>query len=283
MSGASPQTQKTSPSLSAEPFVLTLWTGDPELARRADAAGVDRIGVDLERLGKAERQRGLGTWISPHRQEDLDAVGAVLSDAALFARVNPLHAGSAWEVEEALARGVQVVMLPMVESAREAREFARLVDGEATVVLLVETGEAIRRLPELAAVDGVHEVHIGINDLALSLGVRNRWLTLAGDLAVEAGATVRAEGKRFGLGAVGRPSDRGLPVPVDLVYAQYARTGATAALLSRSFFRPGLDGDLDVGVTRLRDELSAWWRRSDAELAAAHEEFVRCATRADCF
>jgi len=31
------------------PFRLTLWTADPALAARADAAGVDRIGVDLDR------------------------------------------------------------------------------------------------------------------------------------------------------------------------------------------------------------------------------------------
>ena len=283
MSGAFPRTPTRSPSRSADRFVLTLWTDDPELARRADAAGVDRIGVDLERLGKAERQRGLGTWISPHRHEDLDAVGAALSDAALFARLNPLNAGSAGEVEAALARGVRVLMLPMVESPRDAREFASIVDGEASVVLLVETGEAIRRLPELAAVDGVDEVHIGINDLALSLGVRNRWMTLAGELPVKAGAAVRAEGKRFGLGAVGRPGDLGLPVPVELVYAQYARCGATAALLSRSFFRPGLDGELNADIARLRYELAAWRRRGDAELATAHEEFARCAESADCF
>jgi HpcH/HpaI aldolase/citrate lyase family protein len=283
MSGAFPRTATRSPTRSADRFVLTLWTDDPELARRADGAGVDRVGVDLERLGKAERQRGLGTWISPHRRQDLDAVGAALTDAELFARVNPLHAGSAREVEDALGRGVRVLMLPMVETPRAAREFARLVGGEATVVLLVETGEAVRRLPELAAIDGVDEVHIGINDLALSLRLRNRWLTLAGDLLVDAGAAVIAEGKRFGLGAVGRPGDRGLPVPVDLVYAEYARTGATAALLSRSFFRPGLNGELDDSIGRLRHELSAWLGRGGAELAAAHDELVRCASAADCF
>jgi hypothetical protein len=283
MSGASRRTPTTSPSRSADRFVLTLWTDDPELARRADAAGVDRIGVDLERLGKAERQSGLGTWISPHRHEDLDAVGAALSDAALFARLNPLNAGSAGEVEDALTRGARVLMLPMVESPRDARRFAGLVEGEATVVLLVETGEGIARLPELAAVEGVDEVHIGINDLALSLGVRNRWMALASDLPVKAGSAVRAEGKRFGLGAVGRPGDGGLPVPVELVYAQYARSGATAALLSRSFFRPGLYGELATDIACLRGELSAWWQRSDAELAAAHEEFVRCAESANCF
>jgi HpcH/HpaI aldolase/citrate lyase family protein len=283
MSGASLQTPRRSPSRSAEPFVLTLWTDDPDVARRADRAGIDRVGIDIERLGKAERQRGLGTWISPHRTEALDDVGAELSSAALFARVNPLHAGSAREVGDVLSRGAQVVMLPMVATVEEAREFVRLVDGAAVVVLLVEQIVALRRIDELAAVDGVDELHIGLNDLALSLGVRNRWLALAGDLAVDAGAAVHAAGKRFGLGAIGRAGDSGLPVPPGLVYAEYARTGANSALVSRSFFRSDEDVDLAREIALARDELDAWTRCSAGELAAAHGELVRCAAQAECF
>jgi hypothetical protein len=279
MSGVSLPTRRRSPTPSADTFVLTLWTSDPDLAARADAAGVERIGVDLERLGKAERQRGLGTWISPHTEDDLEPVGAALGGAELFARVNPLNPGSAGEVEAVLDRGAQVLMLPMVRTAAEAREFVRLVDGAAVVVLLVENAEAIAAL---ATVDGVDEVHIGINDLALSLGLSSRWLTLAGDLALRAGATVRAAGKRFGLGAIGRPGDRGLPVPVDLVYAEYARTGATAALVSRSFFRSG-DIDLTEEIADVRSAIDGWSARTDAELAAAHAELGERAARARCF
>ena len=283
MNGASLQTARRSPSRSVDPFVLTLWTDDPEVARRADAAGIERVGIDLERLGKLERQRGLGTWISPHREEDLDTVRAELTDAKLFVRVNPLHAGSAREVDHVIARGAEVVMLPMVTAPAEAREFVRLVGGSAVVVLLIEQIGAVRSICELAAVDGVDELHIGLNDLALSLGVRNRWLALAGDLAVHAGTAVRAEGKRFGLGAIGRAGDTGLPVPPGLVYAEYARTGATAALVSRSFFRSGEDIDLAFEIALARAELDAWTRCSPGELAAAHGELVRCAAHAECF
>ena len=41
-----------------EAFTLTLLTDDSVLAKSAYDAGVDRIGLDLERLGKAERQAG---------------------------------------------------------------------------------------------------------------------------------------------------------------------------------------------------------------------------------
>jgi len=195
----------------------------------------------------------------------------------LFARVNPLNPASGHEVDALITRGARVLMLPMVRTAAEAREFVRMVDGEATVVLLVENAEAIAAVRELAGVEGVDEVHIGINDLALSLGLRNRWLTLAGDLALTAGAAVRAEGKRFGLAAVGRAGDRGLPVPAELVYAEYARTGASAALVSRSFFRSG-DVDLTAEVAGLRAALASWHGRSPAEIEAAHAELgVRAA------
>ena len=274
MSGASLQTAPKSPTHSADAFVLSLWTDDAGLARRADAAGVERIGVDLERLGKAERQSGLGTWISPHTLDDAQRVAGALDRAAPFARVDPLNDASSGQVEALIACGVRVLMLPMVMTAAGAAAFVDLVRGRAVVVLLVEHVDALRRLDELVAVDGVDEVHIGLNDLALSLGVRNRWMALAGDLALDAGATVRAAGKRFGLGAVGLAGDTELPVPTDLVYAEYARTGATAALVSRSFLaRGGLD--LGYEIHRVREELAEWRRRPAAELAAAHAELGR--------
>ncbi|HYH58132.1 MAG TPA: aldolase/citrate lyase family protein [Thermoleophilaceae bacterium] len=274
MNGASPATRLRSRTRSTDDLVLTLWTADPDRARTADAAGIDRIGVDLERLGKEKRQRGLGTWISPHSLDDLERVGAELSNAALYARLDPFHDGTGAQVEAVLARGAKVVMLPMVASAAEASGFAELVGKAAEVVLLVETIDAVRRLPELVAVEGVDEVHLGLNDLALSLGLRNRWLVLADDLAVDAGRVIRAAGKAFGLGGVGRPDSK-VPISPDLIYAEYARTGATGALVSRSFFRGGEADDLAATVALVRDRIAEWRRRSPEELASAHAELGR--------
>jgi hypothetical protein len=263
-----------------DPFVLTLWTADAALAAAADAAGIDRIGVDLEHLGKRERQQMRATWISPHAEEDLDAVRPALTRARLFARVNPMNPDIAREIEAVLARGAQVVMLPMAADARQAAELVRLVAGRATIVLLVEHVDAMKRIRDIVAVPGVDEIHIGLNDLAISLGLRNRWMALGGDLVTEASVIVREAGLRLGLGGIGRAGDARLPVPSDLVYAQYARTGARAALISRSFFDGG-GADLTAEVARARDALASWWRRSSADLAAAHAELCRCAARAE--
>jgi hypothetical protein len=258
----------------SDAFVLTLWTNSVDLARRADEAGVQRIGVDLDRLGKAERQRGRGTWVSPHTAADLAALGPALNRARLFARVNPLHAGSDGEIAAVLAAGAEVLMLPMVAAPDAAERFVRLVDGRALVVLLIECREAIARLPDLVAVGGVGEIHLGLNDLAISLGLPNRWLVLASDLVLDAASLVRGAGLRCGLGGIGRAGDDTLPIPSDLIYAEYARTGATGALLARSFWSEPI-ADLGMEISRVQERLGHWRACDRAALAAAHAELAR--------
>jgi hypothetical protein len=81
---------------------------------------------------------------------------------------------------------------------------------------------------------------------------------------------------------MGRVGPRGLPVPPDLIYAEYARTGATAALLSRSFCaREHID--LASEVARSRERLTAWSDRTDADLVAAHLALGRRARLATCW
>src|SRR5688572_4273904 len=93
-------------------FTLTLLTDDPVLAVEADRAGVQRIGVDLETLGKAAHQRGHDTRLSSHTWNDLAVLGAVVHRAKLFVRINPIHHGTEQEVELALALRADVLMLP---------------------------------------------------------------------------------------------------------------------------------------------------------------------------
>lgn len=251
-------------------FLLTLWTDDPDLAARADAAGVDRIGLDLETLGKHERQGGLGTWISPHTIDRLPALRERLSQASLFARVNPLHTKTSAEVELLLAHGVEVMMLPMFNSAEQVAEFIHLVDRRAEVVLLLETLAAARDIERIVAVTGVTEIHIGINDLALSMGMRNRFGVLDCELTNDVSRCVRAAGLRFGIGGVGRAGDESLPIPSDLIYAQYPRLGATAALISRAFLASaGQAVDLTEEVKRSRESLAHWCAADPAELQQA--------------
>jgi citrate lyase beta subunit len=241
-------------------FLLTmLWSADPALAARADAAGIDRIGLDLETLGKADRQRGLGTWVSAHRTDQLPAMRRAVTRGELFCRVNPIHDGSRAEIDAVIAAGVDVLMLPMFTTVAEVETFVRLVDGRARAVPLLEHRLAADRVEDLVRVGGLDCVHVGLTDLALSLALGNRFALMASPLIDRIAAAVHRQGLRLCIGGIGRACDDSQPVPTDLIYAQYARLNATGALVSRAFFGPD-PATLDVAAeVRACRERMAWW------------------------
>ncbi len=257
-------------------FRLTLITNDPALAANVDGCGVERIGVDLETLGKAERQAGENTRLSGHTIEDLAVIAASLRRADLFVRVNPLNAGTAAEVEAVLSQGAQVLMLPYFRTASEVEAFVRLVDGRASVMILVETASALVRIREILAVPGVQEVMVGLNDLRLELGVRNHFEVLVSPLMDAVASEVSKASLPFSIGGVARVDDVSLPVSPDLVLAQYARLGATGAWISRSFFE-NVPANWDFGgaVSSVRQRLSEWASASPEAWSRARDELAR--------
>ena len=92
---------------------LMYITNDPEAALIAESAGVNRIFVDMEYMGKEARQKGLDTVKNHHTVRDVKNLRKVLTDALLLARVNPLHHHSKSEIDEVIAAGADIVMLPM--------------------------------------------------------------------------------------------------------------------------------------------------------------------------
>ncbi|HEY2397134.1 MAG TPA: hypothetical protein VGH81_14320 [Rudaea sp.] len=263
-------------------FVLTLFTNDPALAAAADRAGVDRIGVDMEQIGKGARQGHLATWISDHAENDLAVVKPALRRAALFARCNPVHDGSRAEIDRLIAAGVRVIMLPYFKTRFDAETFIRLVDERAHPVLLVETADAAAVITDLCRIPGVREIHVGLNDMRLSLGWPSHFHVLVSDFLVEICDTVLAAGLRLGVGGIGRAGDNDLPVPADLVSAQLPRLGASASLVSRSFFREPVPDDLDAEFVKLRAWLDAcalrdtvWHDEQRAQLQACIARLFR--------
>ena len=107
-------------------------------------------------------------------------------------------------------------------------------------MLLLENKTAAERIEEIVRVAGVDDLHVGINDLTLSLGRpnANRFAVMATDLMKRIADAVIAAGLRFGVGGIGRAMNNDQVIPGDLIYAQYPRLGATAALIARSFFTP---------------------------------------------
>ena len=245
-------------------------TNDPAFARRCDALEGMRLWVDLERLGKAERQAGRNTFISEHQLDDVARIKDVLRSAPLMVRVNPLNPQSADEVDAVLARGADLLMLPMFTTADELRAFSALVAGRAPVVPLLETAGALRSLDDWITTPGLNEVYVGLNDLHLSLGLHFMFQPLASGMVERVADVARSHGLRFGFGGVAR-LDEGL-LPGRDVLAEHVRLGSKAVILSRTFHRPAESGlpehPFETEVDRLRQVELELSQRSAAQQEA---------------
>lgn len=261
--------------LTIDDFDFFLFTNDPALARQANAAGVRYIGPDLELIGKDQRQGGMNTWISSHTMSDLAEVYAAVAPERRFVRCNPVHAGLADELERALALGARAIMLPYFHGLEDVDLFVSSVGDRARKILLVETRAAADLLATLVARPGVDQVHIGLNDLRLDTGYRNHFELLCSDWMAELCDILAASGKRFGFGGIGRAMDASLPIPADLVYAQYPRLGARAALVSRVFTHDLAPADFPAAVEAALARLHWWFSRPGDELEQARRELLR--------
>jgi hypothetical protein len=241
-------------------------SNDPAFARRCDALGGFRLFVDLERLGKAERQAGRSTFISAHSIEDVGRVKQVLRRSPLMVRVNPLNDSTAGEVEAVLAQGADLLMLPMFSEAQQVRDFAALVAGRVPIVPLLETGPALACLEEWIATPGLAEVYVGLNDLHISLGHHFMFEPLAQGMVDRVAAAAKRQGLRFGFGGIAR-ADEGL-LPGRDVLAEHLRLGSCSVILSRTFHR-GEDSDaFEAEVGKLRRAEHELARRSPAQIDA---------------
>ena len=112
---------------------LMYITNRPEIATIVEDAGVDRVFIDLEKIGKQERQGGMNTVQSQHSLEDIVQVRKVIKRAELLVRSNPIYKDSAHEIDTIINNGADVVMLPYFKTVNEVAKFIDYVNGRAKV------------------------------------------------------------------------------------------------------------------------------------------------------
>lgn len=252
----------------------------PEVARFAIESGVDRVFVDTEILGKDVRQGHLNTVISRHTLDDVRRVREVVPPGRLLVRINPIHAGSQDEIEQVIKAGADILMLPMFKTVDEVRSFVRFVNGRAVCNLLVETVGAADSLAACLDVEGVDEVHIGLNDLHLEMRLDFMFQPLTSGLVDRLAGVLKEKGIPFGVGGLARIGE-GL-LPAELVLAEHVRLGSTAAILSRAFCQQAdtvadikAAIDFSAEVLRLRQAYARYLEANITMLDEAHQEVCR--------
>ena len=215
------------------PLTLMYITNNPEIAAIAQRAGVDRVWVDMEYIGKDLRQGGMDTVQSHHTVEDIRRLRPVVTDALLQVRINPIHENSRDEIEQTIDAGADVIMLPYFKTREEVEKFISFVNGRAKTIILVETAEACENIDDILNVPGIDEVHIGLNDLHLAYGKKFMFELLIDGTVDRLCKKLKERGMRYGFGGIARVGYGMLPA--EYIITEHYALGSQMAILSRGF------------------------------------------------
>lgn len=235
------------------PLKLMYITNSPQIASIAQKYGVDRIWVDLESLGKEERQRNIDSVKSLHRIDDIKRIVPVLNESELLVRVNPINSESELEINQVIEAGADIIMLPMWKSVLEVKRFLNIVDGRVKTTLLLETKEATECIDEVLFMGGFDEVHIGLNDLHLSYSLTFMFELLSNGIVENLCNKIKAYGIPYGFGGVAGIGSGMLPA--ERIIMEHYHLGSTRVILSRSFCNTDLIRNLDEIDTVFKEKL----------------------------
>lgn len=263
---------------------LMYITNRPDVAQIAESAGVDRIFVDMEYIGKADRQGGMDTVQSHHTVEDVRKIKQATDKAEVLVRVNPIHnasedyAGSREEIDEVIKAGADIIMLPFFKSADEVKNFIDLVGCRATTVLLLETPQAVENIDEILKIPGIDEIHIGLNDLSLGYGKKFMFELLSDGTVERLCLKFKQKGIPYGFGGIAALG-KGI-LPSEYIIREHYRLGSSRTILSRSFCDVNKITHMGVisstfvnGVREIREleseceKYSSYFRQNEKEIA----------------
>ncbi|MBC6681094.1 aldolase/citrate lyase family protein [Zhenpiania hominis] len=223
---------------------LMYITNNLDVALIAQQYGVDRIWIDLETLGKKERQKNFDSVKSNHKVEDIIKIKGHLTTSEMLVRINQWHAGSIEEINAVVAAGADLIMLPYWKTIEEVKAFIHAVAGRSKTVLLLETKEAVDIVDEVLDIPGISEIHIGLNDLHISYGLSFMFELLTNGVVEMLCKKFSSKGLPYGFGGIARIGTGA--VPAEYIVQEHYRLGSTRAILSRTFCNSNDLNDLNL-------------------------------------
>lgn len=236
---------------------LMYITNNPAVAKIAEEAGVDWIFVDMEFIGKDNRQGGLDTVQNHHTIQDIRTIRDAVTESKVLVRVNPIHGiqkdgyfDSQHEIDAAVDAGADIIMLPFFHSLQEVNDFIGYVqeankrhNRNVKTCLLLETPEAAILIDEILNVKGIDMIHIGLNDLHLAMGMKFMFQLLTDGIVDQLSKKIQAKGIPFGFGGIA--SLQGGALPGSFILKEHYRLGSSMVIIGRSFCNTNVIRDLD--------------------------------------
>ena len=258
-----------------------LITNQVEIASYAQLSGVDIIMVDLEILGKKERQNNADTFITDHKLSDLKGVRDCLTVTKMLVRINPINKNSKKEIEDILQFNPDFIMLPMFTSANEVKIFLKYINGRSKTVLLFETVGSLCNIDEIIKIQGIDLAYVGLNDLSLELKLSFLFELLSGGVVEYFAKKFNDSNINFGFGGISR-IDSGVLDP-KLILSEHVRVGSKYVILSRSFHNNAKNIndlknniDLNVEIKKIRDLFDSY---SNYETSFLEKNKLKLATQ----
>lgn len=239
---------------------LMYITNRTDIAQIAENAGVDRIFVDLEYIGKNLRQGGMDTVQNRHSIDDIKKIKAVISKSELLVRCNPIHnatdeyGSTEDEIKKIIDVGADIIMLPYFKTADEVKRFIKAVNGKAKTILLFEHKDAVNNIDEILEINGIDEAYIGLNDLSLSYNLKFMFQLLQDGTVESICDKFKAKNISYGFGGVAS-IDKGL-LPGKFVVKEHYRLKSSSVILSRSFCKIETESNIDDIIFKFNNGIS---------------------------
>ena len=206
-------------------------------AKIVDNLDIDWIFIDLETMGKKDRQIGRDTVLSNHSITDISRIKNIIHNTKILVRCNPIGKWSKNELDaiNCLDAEIDMVMLPFFKTRDEVKIFIDLLDtSKIKPALLVETLDAIANLEEILKLFPFEYVHIGLNDLNIERGTVSMFEPFVDGLMSKVTSILRNNNQNFGIGGIGKIGSNIFPTPECLIN-EHLRLKSNGVILSRSF------------------------------------------------
>jgi len=205
-------------------------------AQIVDKLDIDWIFIDLETVGKKDRQISRNTVISDHSISDVQKIRRVINNTKILLRCNPIGIHSKKEIEEInKTSGIDMVMLPFFKTVKEVKMFIELLDtSKVEPTLLIETTSALDNLNDILKLYPFKYVHIGLNDIHIERNTSFMFEPYIDGLLDKTASILRSNNKKFGIGGIGKIGSDLLPTP-ECVINEHIRLKSSGVILSRSF------------------------------------------------
>ena len=230
-------------------------TNNPKLAKYISDCGVDLIMVDLETIGKSERQKNLDTVKSNHSLEDIIKIKRKLKNAStqLITRINPLHEKTKNEIDTACNNGTDYIMLPMFSSKEEVEQVIHFINSRVKLILLFETPGSINNVDPILKLNKIDEAYIGLNDLSIAYKLKFMFELLPSSYRLLA-TKFKEKNIPCGIGGISRIGSGHLDPK--LILSEHVRLGSSRVIISRSFTERAKSVDELIKIMNFKEEIS---------------------------